>query len=202
MQMSGSKISIKGDIRGNGDVMISGSSVGVSGTISYGGTSNIGHGVSSAGVVRRSTAVAYGLPWSVSDFAPGGKYSSLGGYVAHSDSIVVTTGGLKPGVHYVAGDVTIAQSAPALTGVTIVATGRIIISGSSSMSPAAAGLPTLLSGGGSCWLNAIQLSGSQVTWTGIVAAPGGGIQVSSATIKGGRLVGGNVQLSGSNITLG
>ena len=60
----------------------------------------------------------------------------------------------------------------------------------------------MLSGAGSCWMNAIQISGSSVTWTGVIAAPGGGIQISSSSIKGGRLVAGNVQLSGSNITLG
>ena len=89
-----------------------------------------------------------------------------------------------------------------LAGVTIVATGRINISGSTSMSPALPSLPTLLSGGGSCWATAIQLSGSNVTWTGTIAAPGGGIQVNSSEVKGGRVVGGNVQLSGSHVTLG
>ncbi len=202
LQMSGSKIKITGDVRSNGDVMISGSSIAVSGTISYGGTGNIGHGVTSAGVVRSTTPVAAGLPWTIGDFAPGGRYSTSAGYVSHHDSIVISTGGLTPGIHYVAGDVTISQSAPALTGVTIVATGRITISGSSTMSPAASGLPTLLSGAGSYWTNAIQISGSNVTWTGVIAAPGGGIQISSSSISGGRLVAGNVQLSGSNITLG
>jgi hypothetical protein len=200
--MSGSKISIKGNVRSNGNVLMSGSSVAVSGTISYGGVATIGHGVSSAGVVRNTTQVAAGLPWSISDFAPGGRYSTAAGYVAHNDSLVISVGGLKPGIHYVAGDVIIAQSAPNLTGVTIVATGRITISGNATMSPAGPSLPTLLSGGGSCWLNAIQISGSSVTWTGIIAAPGGGIQISSSAITGGRIVGGNVQLAGSNINLG
>ena len=199
--MSGSKVSIKGDVRTNGNVMISGSSVVVSGAISYGGSNNVGHGVSSGGVVFSAAEVPAGLPWKVSDFAPGGRYSSLSGYFAHSDSINISKGSLTPGVHYVAGDVNISGSSPVLTGVTIVATGRITISGSTTLTPAAAGLPTLLSGGGSCWATGIQLSGSHVSWTGIIAAPGGGIQVSSSEVQGARLVGGSVQLSGSNITL-
>jgi hypothetical protein len=142
------------------------------------------------------------LPWTITDFAPGGRYSSQPGYVAHADSIVMSKGNLTRGIHYVAGDVTISGSSPILTGVTIVATGRITISGSTTMSPASPGMPTLLSGGGSCWINAIQLSGSHVTWTGIIAAPGGGIQISSSQVKGGRVVGGNVQMSGSDVTLG
>ncbi|MBK5332632.1 MAG: lamin tail domain-containing protein [Ilumatobacteraceae bacterium] len=201
VQMSGSHVSITGNVRSNGNVMFSGSSVAISGTISYGGFSNIGHGVASAGVLFSALPVQSGLPWTISDFAPGGRYSLLPGYVAHSDSITLSNGSLSKGIHYVAGDVTISASSPVLTGVTIVATGRITISGSTTMTPALVGLPTLLAGGASCWLSAIQLSGSHVTWTGTIAAPGGGIQISSSEVKGGRLVGGTVQLSGSNITL-
>jgi hypothetical protein len=199
--MSGSHVSITGNVRSNGNVMFSGSSVAISGTISYGGSNNIGHGVTSAGVLFNALPVASGLPWKISDFAPGGLYSVLPHYVAHSDSINISNGNLTPGIHYVAGDVNISASSPVLTGVTIVATGRITISGSTKMTPALLGLPTLLAGGGSCWLTAIQLSGSNVTWTGTIAAPGGGIQISSSEVHGGRLVGGSVQLSGSNINL-
>jgi hypothetical protein len=201
LQMTGSKVTIKGDLRSNGNVLLSGSSVSVSGKISYGGFANITYGVKSAGVVYSAPQVPSGLPWTISDFAPGGKYSKVSGYVAHSDSLILSKGNLSPGIHYVAGDVNISESSPVLTGVTIVATGRITISGSTTMTPALIGLPTLLAGGGSCWLTAIQLSGSNVTWTGTIAAPGGGIQISSSEVHGGRLVGGNIQLSGSNIHL-
>ncbi|HZX54882.1 MAG TPA: hypothetical protein VFE86_09370, partial [Ilumatobacteraceae bacterium] len=135
-------------------------------------------------------------------FAPGGRYSTLPGYVAHPDSINLNSDNLSPGVHYVAGDVNISGSAPVLTGVTIVATGRIHISGATAMTPAAVGLPTLLAGGGSCWLNAIELNGSHVSWTGVIAAPGGGIQIGSSEVVGGRAVGGNISMSGSSVTLG
>jgi hypothetical protein len=202
LQMTGSHVTINGAVRGNGNVLISGSHASVSGTISYGGIGIIDRDASMAGVVRSTPAVASGLPWQISDFAPGGRYSSMPGYVAHPDSISLTKSNLAPGIHYVAGDVNISGSSPILTGVTIVATGRITISGSTTMSPASPNMPTLLSGGGSCWLNAIELSGSHLTWTGIIAAPGGGIQISSSHVEGGRLVGGNVQLSGSHVTLG
>jgi hypothetical protein len=201
-QFSGSHVSIAGELRSNGNVMLSGSSVSVTGKISYGGSANIGHGTTSAGIVYNPAIVSAGLPWQISDFAPGGIYSKLPGYVAHADSVNVSKGSLPPGIHYVAGDVNISESNPVLTGVTIVATGRINISGSSSLSPALAGLPTLLAGGGSCWVTAIQMSGSNVSWTGTIAAPGGGVQINSSLVRGGRVVGGNVQLSGSNVALG
>jgi hypothetical protein len=202
LQMTGSHVSVKGDLRGNGDVLLSGSSVSVTGKISYGNTAMIGRGTTSAGVVHSATPVPSGLPWKISDFAPGGVYSKVSGYVYHSDSVALSKGSLTPGVHYVAGDVVISGSSPTLTGVTIVATGRITISGSTTMTPASPSMPTLLAGGGSCWLTAIQLSGSKVTWSGIIAAPGGGIQISASETKGGRVVGGNIQLSGSQVTLG
>jgi Lamin Tail Domain len=201
-QLTGSKVTITGGVRSNGNVLMSGSHVSVSGTISFGGVGIIGYGTQSAGVVYSAPPVSSGLPWSISDFAPGGRYSTQPGYVAHADDIILSKGNLSPGIHYVAGNVTISESSPVLTGVTIVATGRITISGSTTMTPASPSMPTLLAGGGSCWLNAIQLSGSHITWTGIVAAPGGGIQISSSEVKGGRVIGGNVQLSGSNVTLG
>jgi len=202
VQMSGSHVTIAGDVRSNGNVMFSGSAVSISGSISYGGTSNIGNKVTSAGVAYSGAAVASGLPWTISDFAPGGRYSTTPGYVAHADSLNLSKGNLTPSIHYVAGDVNISASSPVLAGVTIVATGRINISGTTNMTPAGVGLPTLLAGGGSCWLNAIELNGSHVSWTGVIAAPGGGIQIGSSEVVGGRVVGGNVQMSGSNVTLG
>src|SRR4029079_3415643 len=153
------------------------SDVSIAGSISYGGSSNIADKVVSRGVAFSAAPVRAGLPWTISDFAPGGRYSKLPGYVAHSDSLTVKKGDLSPGIHYVAGDVTISASSPVLTGVTIVATGRIVISGATAMSPAAVGLPTLLAGGGSCWLDAIELDGSHVSWTGVIAAPGGCIHI-------------------------
>ena len=136
-QFSGSHVSITGELRSNGNVMLSGSSVAVTGKISYGGSANIGHGTT-AGVVYSALPVASGLPWQISDFAPGGVYSKLPRYVAHTDSINISSTSLAPGIHYVAGDVRISNSNPVLAGVTIVATGRISISGSTTMTPAAA----------------------------------------------------------------
>jgi len=200
--MSGSHVTIAGNVRSNGNVTFSGSAVNIAGTISYGGSSNIGNKVISLGATYSAAPVVSGLPWSIGDFAPGGRYSTLPGYVYHADSLNLSKGNLSPGIHYVAGDVNISESSPVLIGVTIVATGRINISGTTAMTPAGVGLPTLLAGGGSCWLNAIELNGSHVSWTGVIAAPGGGVQVGSSEVVGGRIVAGNISMSGSNVTLG
>ena len=122
-------------------------------------------------------------------------------YVAHSDSINISNGNLSPGIHHVAGDVNISESSPVLTGVTIVATGRITISGSTTMTPALIGLPTLLAGGGSCWAHRHPTLRKPCDMDRDHRRSGGGIQISGSEVHGGRLVGGNVQLSGSNINL-
>ena len=101
-----------------------------------------------------------------------------------------------------AGDVTISGNAPALTGVTIVATGRIQVSGAAKISPARSDMPALFSAGGSCWNSGINLSGSKIEWTGVIAAPNGLVQVSSSKVDGGRIIGGAVQMSGSDIEIG
>src|SRR4026208_1035534 len=100
--MCGHPGTISGGVRSNGNVMFSGSAVSISGTISYGGTSNIGNKVSSAGIAYSGAPGARGLPWSISDFAPGGRYSTTPGYVAHADSLDLSKGDLTPGIHYVA----------------------------------------------------------------------------------------------------
>jgi hypothetical protein len=124
------------------------------------------------------------------------------GYTVHNGAWTVSGGGATPGVHYVIGDVTISGNAPALTGVTIVATGRIQVSGASNISPARPDLPALFAGGGSCWTSGINLSGSKIEWSGVIAAPNGVVQVNGSKVVGGRIIAGSLQLSGSDITLG
>jgi hypothetical protein len=201
VQLSGSEIDISGNVRSNGNINISGSQIAVHGAISYGGSGHVGHGVIADSVTHSPLPVAAVVPWLLADFLPGGRWSSLPGYTAHLGSWTVSGGGAAPGIHYVAGDVTISGDAPALTGVTIVATGRIQVSGSAKISPARADMPALFSAGGSCWNSGIGLSGSKIEWSGVIAAPNGVVQVSSSKVDGGRIIGGSVQISGSDIEL-
>jgi hypothetical protein len=202
LQLSGSKIDITGNVRTNGNINISGSQIAVHGAISYGGSGHVGNGVSADSVAFEPLPVVAVVPWVLTDFAPGALWSSMPGYTVHDGSWTVSGGGAEPGIHYVVGDVTISGNAPALTGVTIVATGRIQVSGASNISPARPDLPALFAGGGSCWNSGINLSGSKIEWTGVIAAPNGIVQVNGSKVVGGRIIAGSLQLSGSDITLG
>ena len=135
LQLSGSQIDISGNVRSNGNINVSGSQIDVHGAISYGGTGHVGTGVNANSVTHSPLPVVAVVPWLLADFLPGGRWSSLPGYTAHLGSWTISGGGAAPGIHYVAGDVTISGNAPALTGVTIVATGRIQVSGSAKISP-------------------------------------------------------------------
>ena len=201
LQLSGSQIDISGNVRTNGNINISGSQIAVHGAISYGGSGHVGTGVSADSVSHSPQPVVAVVPWLLADFLPGARWSSLPGYTAHLSSWTISGGGATPGIHYVAGDVTISGNAPALTGVTIVATGRIQVSGAAKISPARPDMPALFSAGGSCWNSGINLSGSKIEWSGVIAAPNGLVQVSSSKVDGGRIIGGSVQMSGSDIEL-
>jgi hypothetical protein len=174
----------------------------VHGAISYGGTGHVGNSVNADSVSFEPLPVVAVVPWLVTDFAPGALWSSLPGYTAHTGSWTVSGGGATPGIHYVVGDVTISGNAPALTGVTIVATGRIQVSGAAKITPARPDLPALFSAGGSCWNSGINLSGSNIEWSGVIAAPSGVVQVNGSKVVGGRIIAGSLQLSGSDIKLG
>lgn len=196
LDVSGSTVTVNGNVRSNSSVSMSGSSVKVNGNISYGTSKKISSKVVHGGLLYDRTPVAANLPWAVADFAPGGRLADQPAYRSYTRSIDVGRSGLAPGVHYVKGNVTISGSAPDLPGVTIVATGRIKISGGSDLSPASPALPTLLAG------TSLEISGSSVTWTGLIAAPTSEVKLSGSRITGERLVGAFVRLSGSKIVIG
>ena len=89
-----------------------------------------------------------------------------------------------------------------LTGVTIVATGRIKVTANTTLSPADPSLPTLFSAAGSCTQSGIQLTGNSITWSGVIAAPAGIVKINGSTLRGGTVLGAAVQVSGSNIHIG
>ena len=104
-------------------------------------------------------------------------------------------------LHHVKGDVIIDGAVADLTELTIVATGTITVSGTSHLTPWAADLPTLLAAGGDCESSGITLSGSEVEWTGVLAAPNGELQISGSKIRGGSILAGSIKISGSDIEL-
>lgn len=111
------------------------------------------------------------------------------------------------GLYYVTGDVKLSGSE--LSGeVTIVAQGRIHASGSNhSFTPYSGDLLFFSQEGHGgqegCEELAIKVAGSGMVWDGVVYAPERLIQVSgsNSTLKG-RLIGGSLKLSGSNLEIG
>ena len=147
------------------------------------------------------TPTVSGLVWTVAEFAPGGAFSAQPGYVAHTGDWTVDGNGATPGIHYVPGNVVIADSAPDLVGVSIVATGTVSISGGSVISPAAPDVPAVLAFGGSCKKAAINLSGGSVTWSGVLAAPNGIAQINANTLRGGSVIAAAIQMSASDVVI-
>lgn len=199
--LTGSGIRIEGGIRSNTAVTVQASDINVNGSISYATTKNIGSSVVATSIIQDPAPVAPGAVWVVTDFAPGGGISSRPGYVAHTGDWTVDGNGAIPGIHFVTGNVVIADSAPDLVGVTIVATGSVDIAGGSVLSPAAPDLPTVLAFGGNCKKAAINLAGGAITWTGVLAAPNGTAQLNANTLRGGSVIAAAIQMSASDVVI-
>jgi hypothetical protein len=190
---------IEGGIRANGNVMVQASNATVNGVISYGGTKNIASSVVATSIVQDPAPVAAGSTWTLADFLPGGVFSTRSDLVAHVGNWTINGTGATPGIHVVTGNVTIADSAPDLIGVTIVATGTVTISGGSVLSPVSPDLPAVLAFGGSCKQTAINLSGSSISWSGVLAAPNGVVQVNASQIRGGSILASTIQMSATDV---
>ena len=202
LEMSGSSIVVLGSLRSNGDVKLQGSDIAVDGTISYGGSANVSSRVDSDGIQQDTSPVVSGLAWTVVDFATGSPIGFGTEFHRHTGDWTIS-GSVAPGIHYVAGDVKISASNVALNGVTIVATGTVDISGSDlTLSPAAPGLPTVLSGAIGCKNDAIHLHGNSVEWSGVLAAPGAGVKLNGSDLRGGMILASTVKMSGSRIEVG
>ena len=60
-------------------------------------------------------------------------------------------------------------------------------------------LATVLAGGGNCHQAAINVSGSETEWDGLLAAPNGLLQVNGAKSRGGQILALSIQISGSDL---
>jgi hypothetical protein len=201
LTLTGSGIRIEGGIRSNTAVTVQASTITVNGRISYATTKNVGSGVIATSIVQEPTPVAPGSVWAVGDFAPGGGFSTRPDYVAHTGDWTVDGNGAAPGIHFVTGNLIIADSAPDLVGVTIVAAGTVNIAGGSVLSAAAADLPTVLAFGGTCKKAAINLAGGSVTWSGVLAAPNGLVQINASALRGGAVIAATIQMSASDTVI-
>jgi hypothetical protein len=199
--LTGSGIRIDGGLRSNTSVTVQAGTTTINGPISYATTKNIASSVVAASIVQEPAPVASGIVWAAADFAPGGVFSTRPGYLAHAGDWTVDGNGATPGVHYVTGNVVIADSAPDLVGVTIVATGTVTIAGGSVLSPASPDVPAVLALGGSCKKAAINLSGGSITWAGVLAAPNGIAQINANTLRGGSIIAAAIQMSATDVLI-
>ena len=199
--LTGSGIRVDGGIRSNSSVTVQASTTTINGTISYATTKNVGSNVVATSIVQDPAPVASGIVWALGDFAPGGVFSTRPGYVAHTGDWTVDGNGAAPGIHYVTGNVVIADSAPDLVGATIVAMGTVTIAGGSVLSPASTDVPAVLAFGGTCKKAAINLSGGSVTWTGVLAGPNGIVQINANTLRGGSVIAAAIQMSASDVVI-
>jgi hypothetical protein len=170
------------------------------------------------------------LNLNIEDYAPGGAVASRVG-IYHSiitpaddpDFRINNQGRLwKPmnrtleGLYYVEGNVDIGpNNSFGAKGITVVATGEISFSGGTDVRYYQEGSGIAADGTGAdgilffsaydapnCGDNAIKLSGSATILTGVLYAPGAGLEISGAHLRIiGALIGDTVELSGSSLDL-
>lgn len=201
IEMSGSALSIVGDLRTNGKVGLYVGALTVDGTLSYGVA--LQPGSQQAGtVVHEPDPVAADLPFDL-DALLGGTVPAGIDVHRHHRNVVLGSDPAK-GIHLVDGNVTVSGSGVDLQGVTVVATGTINVSGSSmTASPAAPGLPSLATTSSSCGKAAINVSSSASTWSGAIVAPNGLVRFSGSQVTGrGSVIGAAVRASGASLSFG
>ena len=160
----------------------------------------------------QSTVLPLPVEYDIDDYKPGGvaaeaaqqegRYHYIGG-----DLKVSSSGEVLDGLYYVTGDVKL--SGRELSGeVTIVAQGRIHVSGSNHGFTAYSGDLLFFSQEGyggqkGCSKAVIEVAGSGMVWDGVVYAPGGLIEVSgNDSVLKEPLIGAAIKLSGSNLEIG
>jgi hypothetical protein len=201
IEMSGSTLSVAGDLRSNGTVGLYVAALSMTGTLSYGSAVLPGSRIGST-AVHEPAPIGSDLPAELEELLAGNVPPGIDVH-RHSRHVMLGSNPVK-GIHLVEGDVTVSGSRIDLDGVTIVATGVISVSGAKMVaSPAAPGLPSLATTSDSCGRAAIHLSGSSSLSFGPVIAPNGLIRLSGDDITArGPIIAAAVRLAGSSIALG
>lgn len=209
VDLSGTAYYVGSAIRSNDDLSIQGS-IGVFGdTISYadqidmrGGLYGTQQPVKEPGIQQ----VPFG--WALADFAPGGVRAVEAGdaYHHHTGNLKISGNGvdLPAGIHYVEGDVQFNASRILLNEVTIVATGKIKMSGSQiGLVSYGDDLPALMSGYDKCNKDGIKLSTSVLGVVGAVYAPDTKVKVNGSIvgIHEGGFVGSSVDINASRMVM-
>jgi len=233
LDLTGATKTINGGIFSNGDLKINGPNTTINGDINYRGnfTSNAGPGVTGPAEQVFGSPKAYPLDLEITEFQPNGpRHLADPTHYFHSapsigiDNNWMTSNGhatgnnsnieiIHAGIYY--SDHAIDLKGVTTNGVTVtfVSEGQIHIIGDADITGYAALTPgaysplLLFSNAEtppSCSTNAMQFSGSNMTWTGLIYAPNGEVQMSSsssnATVNG-SIIGYSVNISGSDFAI-
>lgn len=234
LDLTGSTKTINGGIFSNGDLKINGPNTTVIGTVEYRGNFQSNAGVTaeqffgSPKVYPLDLDIAEFRPGGPRQAANPGTYffsapstaidnnwmTSNGHATGNNANMVITQSGIyySPKTGNNAIELKGVSTAPGVT-VTFVAEGQIVIIGDASitgyapLTPGAYSPLILFSNAEtppSCSTNAIQFSGSNMTWTGLIYAPNGEVQMSASSTDAsvnGSIIGYSVNISGSDFEI-
>lgn len=199
----GSSITVNGPAHSNGSVHSPGPPIGSkvwNGPVTYGpggSASNPLVQYKAGATLDPNAPLGYPVPsyWKVENYAPGGSRTNVANYYSYVGDQNFGSG-LAPGLHYIAGDVSLQGSAYSLNDVTIVATGNIHIRGANiTMTPYSSDGLALFSdhaGSPSCNTHAIQFTNATGAFEGVWFAPNGQVRINSSTVVGGIRLNGSI----------
>lgn len=205
-----SSLTVNGSIHGNEEVMMNGSSMNVNGNVeAVGKFSTNGSQITITGTAQGSSATAHGSNINIGSLKSAAStvidmpdLSAVALAEAQANGTYYNGNKLYNGSNidvdksvYVSGTVTVSGSTFKGVGI-LVATGDIQLNGSCIEQSAAASVCIYSKNGN------IQINGSNIRIDGVLYAPNGSIQVNGANIViNGRVIGKDVQLNGSSITV-
>ncbi len=201
LEVKGKTVKVLGGARSNGELKAKDDATVFDGPVSYASKVDLGKSTVLGSTTQSSAMVLPTLPWKAADFAALGPYSNS--VIVHLGDWKIGDENVASGIHYVTGDVDISKKSPSLNGVTIVALGTIKVSiDATTMSPFKPDLPLLLSAAVSCKKDVIEVKAKDASWTGLIAAPFGGVDISGKNATGGSVLGVSIKVDGSDLTIG
>jgi hypothetical protein len=205
LDIPGSSIVVNGAVRSNFDIKLSGSSNRITSAVEY---VNTFEDSGDANVYPSTSKVGAGpLPvtYTIGDYRPGGSAAQAaqqaGRYTVVNGDLDVADDTVLNGLYYVTGDAKLSRDG--LRGTfTVVAEGKIDVSGSShDVTPYAGGL-LLFSNTNEVGAEVIKVAGSNSTFRGIIYGPSGRVELSGSSNQfSGSVVGDAVRLNGSSLTI-
>lgn len=205
-----SSLTVNGSVHGNEEVMMNGSSMTINGNVeAVGKFSTAGSQITVTGTAQGSTATAHGSNINITTLLPVAAtnidmpdLSATALAEAQTNGTFYTGNKLYNGSSidvdntvYVDGRLTVAGSTFKGVGM-LVATGNIQLNGSCIEASSSASVCIYSTNGN------IQINGSNIRIDGVLYAPNGSIQVNGSNIViNGRVIGKEVQLNGSSITV-